>query len=415
MINLQDRKDFLLGTGVSPGEDNNYDTQASNLSTQQGVLRDNAKQNILQRIEVLLQSGRHAGPTPYNGAPSPLEFAQQVLSKSIPTPSELNPINIIKSIPSLVEGVANTVMHPIAAAKQFALNPPEPSTYAALALPGAVLSAYRNLVPIEARTYLHHMAGIPTPFTSVTEGERAALTDIAQEKIDRVLDKRLRYEQDISNVHRQINDYKMMTPSQLIRITTDNELAQAGSLEQARLNKIDKVKKRLAIMVQDKPKFGELADNENVRNDFQDITGKQLKGFQIYPFKANLPYNFQSAFGKTYVEPMVEPGTGKIIPKSIQDTYKFYPDAYSYIPGQGRGGILDRLTNLNGGHSSIPSRISSLFNMGANDPLGIIARKLGMARPTSIINIPLRGPAPMNAYDKAAILLGGKPLTEQRK
>ena len=452
MINLQDRKDYLLDTGVSPGEDDSYDEQAKKLIAQQGSLRDNAKQNLLQRLEVLIKSNRHRGAP--DGPPNPLEFAAQVASKVVPTPSELgdtiqsgikpmqslgkfDPTSIADSAPALM-AVAKS--HPLALLKQAALNPPEPSTLAALAVPEAALAGYRNLVPLAARTYIHHMAGIPTPFTHVTEAERTALTEMAQTKIDYFLKKTAEKQKYTAEALQNIAKLKTMSPNRLYRYVEQEGLyipeKADKTAEEIRGYLIDQLKARLEMAEYGTSPYAhgmEKTDRVNVAKDYETITGEKLKGFEVFPTverpNGDGYHSFNTALGKTYVEPMVDKATGKIVPKRIQDTYKFYPDVYSYGKGQGLYGIkkefrflMDDLKPPHKGGVSPQYRMEKIMqffkevlNMDSQSPAGILARKVGMKRPTSIIDINLQGAAKMNAYDKAAILLGGKPLAEQRK
>lgn len=435
LVGRNDRLAMLLDMGVPPGEDASYEEQKQNLLNQKDKLIDNSKLNFLQKLESAIQTARNSNAP--EGPLSPVDFATQTLAKSIPSPNEVNPDNIIKSIPPLVHGALDIAQHPIAALKQAALNgPPDPTTMAAIALPGAALNAYREMVPLSARMYLHHMAGIPTPFTRVNEGERQALTDMAQGKINELLDKQQNIDKVRAYALQSVNKIRLMNMDELMNYAKEEgiQIPRGRTFEttaQLRDYFVNEYKKLRPSMFNEESRnqiknqilhLGDEADNANVRQDFENITGKKLSGFQIYPDE------FATTFGKTYIEPMVEKDInsinyGRIIPKSIKDTYKFYPDVYGYDKGEGlrilKQHIADLKQDIKFGHKkdiglNINNFIKNIMEMGARDPAGVLARKIGFRRPTSIIDIPLQTPAPMNAYDRAAILLGVKAAAEKK-
>jgi len=441
-VNRNDRVAALLDMGISPGEDESYDVQARRLMAQKDQLIDTKKLNILQQIESAIQTARNKGAP--EGPLSPLDFATQTLAKTIPSPSEVDINKFSRDIPEIGQGILEVAKHPLASAKQAILNgPPNPTTVASMLVPGAALKAYRELVPLETRTYLHHMAGIPTPFTRVNERERQALTQMAQDRIDELLKIQHNMDQVKAYALKNINDIKLMKPAELVEyaqnegvLIDSDKFKTKGPYKNSDsyfdINKlrdflINDYKEQRPSIFMDKTTLkargylGNEMDNANVREEFEKLTGKQLRAIPV----PNTD-EFATAFGKAYVEPTIDKTTGRIVPKAIKDTYKFYPDVYSFDKGEARAGIKAYFDMILKGHfqgggnitnvgPAVRDFIKNVFRMNAHEPAGTIARKLGMRRPTSIIDIPLQTPAPMNAYDKAAILLGAKALASKKE
>jgi hypothetical protein len=427
LLGTNKRLEALLDMGISPGEDDSYEVQAQKLLRQKDQLVNNTKRNAFDRLESLIQTARQDSPP--EGPLSPLNFATQTLAKIIPAPSEFTPDNSIKAVQEIAK-------HPIASLKQAVLNgPPDPTTVAAFLLPGAALKAYREFTPLAARTYIHHMAGVPTPFSHVTETERAALTQMAQDRIDQLL--RTQHAMDTAKSHalQQVNKIKLMNDEQLLQFGRDENMFNNNiyvdkdyserhirniPTDELRELIIKKYKRdRLSVFrdAMNEKTFDlssvDKADRENVAEEYRRITGRPIQSFGVHSDE------FSTALGKTFVEPMVDKATGRIVPKSIKDTYKFYPDVYQYAKGHGRN-ILKKLWGHEDWESPnlldrIYENLKMSLSTSSNAPLGIWARKLGMRRPTSIIDIPLTKPPPMNAYDKAAILLGAKSLASKKE
>ena len=134
-----------------------YDKHLKNVYDRQQTELKNI--GLLQGLNIAIRTMREVGaPT---GPPSPLDFAKQVAGKLLVAPQDIKDIpKLVKAIPQVVKAIAATP--PRELAKQALLNPPSPSTVAAMLMPvgakGLQLLA-REQLPLHVRAYGHQFWG----------------------------------------------------------------------------------------------------------------------------------------------------------------------------------------------------------------------------------------------------------------
>lgn len=378
---------------------------------------------FFHKLDIAIRTARAAG-TP-EGFTSPSEFAARVMANLVIAPQD---IKDIPHIPAAIKAMVTEIKKdPAGAVKYLAENPPHPATVAAMVAPTLGLKAYRNLVPLSARTYIHGFVGGGTPFTQITNKERTLLKDLAQENIDNRL--QTVYNRTLLNAvraNKRVNI--LLAPDSEIEKMWERYLFYKPGIDNEAKRRIflKRVEKRHGILFS-----GYTNEERNARKDFIEASGGvEPKGYysRISEMASPMHERVTNALGKHYVEPMITP-EGKVVPKSIQDVYKFYPEHYGYDE---KVSILGKLKQLYQGfpelfdpqiYETMPNKhierlkylYSNLKDTAAYNTGGEIYRRLAFKNKPYIINLNLQDDInQLNTIDKAAILAGLQSAAKEK-
>jgi len=349
------------------------------------------KRSPLQQYESWVKTAR---ATPFGTAAmegGPVRAVGNDLTALLPMLSDVTGIG-----KTLLQGIVQATMHtpknvigetlgglPGAMAQSMMEHP------LAAAAPVGALKAYRETVPISARTWLHHQLGDQTPFTYATKAEKADFIDTATQGM-----------KDFVKIKNEIRWGR----ERLRAEKRKGKLADEGTIASLESDLQDS-ERNLGYM------------RSNFAEPITHLTGKDRPKRFLY-----LPTELHEDLGSTGVP---HTALGKVffeydsqgIPIRVRDVYKFYPKQYQ-IEGHGYYGsytnkamvkeILNQIRGMEEWEKPSLKNIGNTFTAGT--PIGAVMRRAGFKKPPYIADIPLAGqPRALNAHDLFAIGAGVAP------